>query len=57
MSIKIPKKESEKLIAHAAARDAGNRAMMASGRTAWSRDDYNAAVLTYNTMTVMINKG
>lgn len=29
-------------IAMAAARDAGNRAMRAAGRTVWSRADYNA---------------
>jgi len=35
-------------IAHAAAMDAGTRAMKAAGRTAWSREDYNAAVAEFN---------
>ncbi len=30
-------------LAHAAARDAGNRSMRKAGRAAWSVDDYNAA--------------
>jgi len=30
-------------LAYAAATDAGNRAMRAAGRAAWSVDDYNAA--------------
>lgn len=35
-------------IAHAASWDAGNRSMRSAGRTAWSEDDYNAAVAEYN---------
>jgi len=34
-------------IARAAATDAGNRAMRAGGRTAWSVDDYDAAAAEY----------
>ena len=30
-------------MAYAAGRDAGNRSMRKAGRTAWSKDDYNAA--------------
>jgi len=30
-------------VARAAAKDAGNRAMVAGGRTAWSMDDYRVA--------------
>ena len=35
-------------VARAAATDAGNRAMRAAGRKAWSEEDYNAAVTEFN---------
>lgn len=35
-------------IAWAASTDAGNRAMRHGGRTAWSREDYNAAVAEFD---------
>lgn len=35
-------------IARAAAADEANRSMRAAGRTAWSREDYNRAVATFN---------
>lgn len=35
-------------IAMAAARDAGNRAARAAGRTAWSHEDYDEAVRTFD---------
>ena len=31
-------------LAYAASLDAGNRAMRAGGRTAWSEDDYNTVI-------------
>lgn len=35
-------------LAWAASTDAGNASMRAGGRTAWSDDDYNAAVETFD---------
>lgn len=34
--------------AHAAAQDEGDRSMRRAGRTAWSREDYDAAARTFN---------
>jgi hypothetical protein len=36
-------------IARAIGEDAGDSAMRSAGRTAWSEDDYNAAVEAFNT--------
>lgn len=35
-------------LAYAAGKDEGNRSMRKAGRTAWNRDDYNAAVREFN---------
>ena len=48
MAIRIPPTDEQNVIAHAAARDAGNRAMKKGGRTAWSKEDYLEAVRVYN---------
>lgn len=38
-------------IARAAATDAGNRAMRAGGRSAWSKKDYAACILEFNRLS------
>jgi hypothetical protein len=48
--IHFPKTEQQKSAAHAAARDAGNASMREGNRTAWDTEEYNRAVVTYNTL-------
>ena len=41
-------------LAHAASRDAGNRAMRAGQRRAWSADDYNAACRAFDRLIPLL---
>ncbi len=41
-------------IAMAAGKDAGNRSMRAAGRTAWSKEDFNAAAEVTERLMTMV---
>jgi len=41
-------------IAMAAGRDAGNRSMRESGRTVWSREDFNEAARVANELMALV---
>jgi len=44
----MPRPVMDRELANAIALDAGNRSMREGKRTAWSVDDYNAAVQAFN---------